>query len=103
MIASLNNVAYWHKNLNRRPGFCLNGFINHYPDFIVKLKSGKVLLIETKGDQLANPESEAKAKLGEYWEHLDKTGNFRYFMTFENQGVEGSVSVNKLLELITKM
>lgn len=102
-IAGLGNVAYWHKNLNRKPGFCLNGFINHYPDFIVKLKSGKVLLIETKGDQLANPDSEAKAKLGEFWEHLDKSGNFRYFMTYENQGVEGAVPVNKLLELIAKM
>lgn len=102
-IASLPNVRYWHKNLNRRPGFCLNGFINHYPDFIVKLESGKTLLIETKGDQLANPESAAKVKLGEYWEHLDKTGMYKYFMTFQNQGVEGSLAVGKLVELISRM
>lgn len=102
-IASLPNVRFWHKNLNRRPGFCLNGFINHYPDFIVKLNSGKTLLIETKGDQLANPESAAKVKLGEYWERLDKTGQYKYFMTFQNQGVEGSVPVGKLVELISRM
>ena len=102
-IASLPNVIYWHKNLNRRPGFCMNGFINHYPDFIVKLKSGKTLLIETKGDQLANPESAAKVRLGEYWERLDKTGQYKYFMTFQNQGVEGSIPVGKLVELIGRM
>ena len=102
-IASLPNVRYWHKNLNRRPGFCMNGFINHYPDFIVKLESGKTLLIETKGDQLANPESAAKVKLGEYWERLDKTGQYKYFMTFQNQGVEGSIPVGKLVELIGRM
>ncbi len=102
-IASLDNVLYWHKNLNHNPGFYLNGFINHYPDFIIKLESGKILLVETKGDQLANPESALKVKLGEYWQNLDQTRKYRYFMTFENQGVEGSIPVNKLIELIKKM
>ena len=102
-ITSLPNVAYWHKNLERKPGFCMNGFINHYPDFIVRLKSGKILLIETKGDHLANPASAAKVNLGEYWERMDKTGQYKYFMTFENQGVEGAIPVAKLLELIQKM
>lgn len=48
-IANLDNVKYWHRNLERGKGFYINGFINHYPDFIIKMKSGKILLIEVKG------------------------------------------------------
>ena len=81
----------------------MNGFIPHYPDFIVKLESGKVLLIETKGDHLANPASAAKVKQGEYFERLDKTGRYKYFMTYQHQGVKGAVAVNKLVELMRRM
>jgi len=102
-VASLPNVVWWHKNLSRQPGFCMNGFIPHYPDFIVKLESGKVLLIETKGDHLANPASAAKVKQGDYFERLDKTGRYKYFMTYQHQGVEGAVAVNKLVELMKRM
>ncbi len=46
-IAGLSNVEFWHRN-DGRNGFSLNGWINHYPDFIVVTKSGKILAIETK-------------------------------------------------------
>src|SRR5690606_21470399 len=40
-IASLPNVAFWHRNLGRGKGFAINGFkSNHYPDFVVVTKSG---------------------------------------------------------------
>ena len=32
-IASKENVKWWHR-IKDRKGFCINGFINHYPDFI---------------------------------------------------------------------
>ncbi len=56
-VASLNNVQFWHRNLERGKGFQINGFINHYPDFIVKMMNGMIVLIETKGDHLDGSDS----------------------------------------------
>jgi type III restriction enzyme len=60
-IVSLENVLWWHRVIDRR-GFRLNGFINHYPDFIVKTKSGNLILVEAKGEQLKNDESKARSR-----------------------------------------
>ena len=50
MIASLPNIKWWHRVIgSNKKEFRLNGFINHYPDFIVMLQSGRVALIEAKG------------------------------------------------------
>lgn len=82
-IAEHPNVLFWHRNRDRKE-FVINGFINHYPDFIVRMRSGKTLLIETKGDHLANAESVDKIRLGKDWAALagDK---YRYFMVFESK------------------
>ena len=45
-----------------RKGFAINGAVNAYPDLMVRTESGKLLLIETKGDQLENSESREKPK-----------------------------------------
>ena len=80
-IASMDNVRWWHRNTDR-VGFCLNGFINHYPDFIVKMESGITVLVETKGNHLANEDSRRKSELGKLWQSL--AGKmFKYFMVFE--------------------
>ena len=68
-IAEHPNVLFWHRNRDRNE-FGINGFINHYPDFIVRMKSGVTLLIETKGDHLDNSESEEKRWLGNKWADL---------------------------------
>lgn len=53
-LSSQDNVLWWHRNPERGDGFCINGYINHYPDFIIMLKSGKIVLAETKGEMLKN-------------------------------------------------
>jgi type III restriction enzyme len=59
-IGTSSNVAFWHRNLERGKGFYINGFkANHYPDFILQTKSGKTILIETKGDHLDGTDSAA--------------------------------------------
>jgi type III restriction enzyme len=79
-LANLENIVFWHKIIERK-GFKLNGFVNHYPDFMLLTKSGKILLVESKGDNLDNSDSTNKLKLGKYWE--GKSGsNFKYFMVF---------------------
>ena len=55
-LSSLNNIKWWHRNMARK-GFAINGAVNAYPDLMVRTESGKLLLIETKGDQLENSES----------------------------------------------
>jgi type III restriction enzyme len=100
-IANLENVLFWHRNIERK-GFRLNGFINHYPDFIVVLKSGRILLVESKGDDRDNSDSQRKIKLGERWE--SKAGNnFRYLMIFDNIQLDGAHRLNDAVKLISQM
>ena len=78
-VSSLPNVKWWHRNMDRIE-FYINGFINHYPDFIVYTNSGKVVLIETKGLYLAsNDDSKDKAELGKIWQ-AQAGNNYRYYM-----------------------
>ncbi|WP_303033895.1 hypothetical protein [Bacteroides acidifaciens] len=100
-IAEHPNVLFWHRNRDRKE-FVINGFINHYPDFIVRMKSGRTLLIETKGDHLANAESVGKIKLGKNWAALagDK---FRYFMVFESKEVEGAITLKTILQYLDEL
>lgn len=102
-IIALDNIVWWHCNIPQT-GYSVNGFINHFPDFIVKTKKGKVVLVETKGDFLENPENMAKLKLGRTWQH--KTiDNFRYYMVFENKdlGIEGAYSLGKFIEILKSL
>jgi type III restriction enzyme len=46
-ISSLENITFWHRNESRK-GFAINGWKNHYPDFIIMTESGRIILIETK-------------------------------------------------------
>lgn len=102
-IVALDNIKWWHRNSDRK-GFCINGFINHYPDFVVLTNSEKILLIETKGDHLENTESRQKVKLGRAWQH--QAGNkYRYYMVFENKNlnIEGAYQFDKFIEIIKKL
>lgn len=102
-IVSLDNVLWWHRIIDRR-GICLNGFINHYPDFIVMTKNGIMALIETKGDHLANEESKQKLDLGRLWE--SKAGNdYRYFMVFNNKDLRlnGAYTLDEFMGIMYKL
>jgi len=101
-VANLDSVLYWHRNLERGKGLLLNGFINHYPDFIVKMKDGKTILIETKGDHLDGSDSKQKIRLGSYW--ASKAGNdYRYFMVFKSDKLDGARTVGELLDILKEM
>ncbi len=102
-IGTSSNIEFWHRNLERGKGFYINGFkANHYPDFILRTKSGKTILIETKGDHLDGSDSEGKCRLGNEWEK--QAGNdFAYFMIFDKKEVAGAFTLNKAKELISGM
>lgn len=91
-IANLENVEFWTRNREKKD-FCINGFINHYPDFIIKTKRGKIVLLETKGDHL---DAEKKIKLGNLW--AAKAGNeYRYCLVYEHRKVEHAYTKDEFI------
>ncbi len=100
-IANLANIRFWHR-IEEKKGFRINGFINHYPDFLVITKRGKKLLVESKGDDRDNSDSIRKLKLGTAW--ASKAGNdYRYFMVFENNPIAGACRLDELLSLVRQL
>jgi type III restriction enzyme len=94
-IGNMPNIAFWTRNIERK-GFRINGFVNHYPDFIVQTKSGKTILLETKGDHL---DAEQKIRLGGQW--ANKAGNnYRYFMVYERRTVDGAYKLEDFLSIL---
>ncbi len=94
-IANLSSIAFWTRNIEKK-GFCINGFINHYPDFIIQTKSGKTLILETKGDHL---DAEQKITLGNLW--ASKAGNnYRYFMVYEKREVNGAYLLEDFVKIV---
>ena len=102
-LAALPNIQFWHRNLGRGKGFAINGFkSNHYPDFIAVTKSGKILLLETKGDDRDNSDSAAKCRLGNRWAELAGE-SYHYFMIFDKKSMDGAYPVDKAKELIRQL
>lgn len=100
-IANLGSVQWWHRNLSRGKGFRINGFLNHYPDFILKMKSGKIVVLETKGDDRDNTDSELKLKLGKLWESKSG-GSFKYMMVFDNNPIDGAERLSDALKKLAQ-
>ena len=101
-VASLDNVRWWHRNRERKE-FCINGFINHYPDFLVMMESGVLLLVETKGDDRDNADSRRKLFLGKTWEAKAGSDKYGYFMVFDKVPMEGALSVDEFMARVRKM
>lgn len=100
-LANLENIVFWHKIIEKK-GFRLNGFLNHYPDFLLLTKSGKILLVESKGDNLDNSDSVRKLRLAQLW--ASKAGNnYRYFMVFDNSPIENAHKLDDVTKLIAQM
>jgi type III restriction enzyme len=69
-IDSLEEVEFWVRNLERKPGaFWLPTSTDRfYPDFVAKLKDGRIFVIEYKGANLwSNDDSKEKRRIGELW------------------------------------
>ena len=101
-VAKLDNVEWWHRNLERGHGFCINAYINHYPDFIVKLSNGMVIIIETKGDDRDNSDSKRKLEVGKYWAS-EAGSQFRYFMVFDKIKMNEAITIKELMSRIEAM
>lgn len=108
-VAELENIFWWHRNLERGKGFVINGFINHYPDFIVLTENKNIVILETKGDDRDNSDSKDKLKLGTTW--ADKANQlshqtgyiYHYMMVFESNPIEGALVVGDMLKLFSEL
>lgn len=97
-IANMSNIAFWTRNIEKK-GFRINGFVNHYPDFIIQTKSGKTVLLETKGDHL---DAEQKIRLGNLW--ASKAGNqYRYFMVYDKRSVDGAYKLEEFINVMKEI
>lgn len=102
-LSALDNVRWWHRNAARKE-FAINGAVTAYPDFMVMLENGKMLMLETKGDFLKNDEAEAKSKTGAEWAGL-AGAMYKYFMVFETKrsGYAGSCSYDEFMDIMRGM
>ena len=102
-FTALTNIRWWHRNISRQ-GFCINGFINHYPDFIVMTQNGKIILVEPKGEHLKNDESQKRIELGRAWKNAAGS-QYRYYMVFRDEDnlLPGAVSVSQFVELVKEL
>ena len=103
-IVTLDNISWWHRIIDRK-GFRINGFINHYPDFIVKTKQGNIILVEAKGNDRDNSDSIAKLQLGRKWQAKAGEDKYRYFMVFENNNLnmDGSKTIEEFIEILKEL
>ncbi|MFR7949316.1 MAG: hypothetical protein ACLU4I_13355 [Subdoligranulum sp.] len=99
-LSELGNVKWWHRNISRL-SFQINGPVHAYPDIIVMLHSGKILMVETKGDHLDNDESKEKAKIGDQWAKLAGK-QYKYYMVFETKQPDypGAYSLERFMEIV---
>ena len=68
----------------------------------MKTKAGKIIALETKGDDRDNGDSELKLKLGKLWEA--KAGrDYRYMMVFDNNPIEGAERLSEALKKIGQL
>jgi len=103
IIVGLGNIKWWHRIIERK-GFRINGNINHYPDFMVMTKAGKLVLIEFKGDDRDNSDSKMKLELGRQWQ-AQAGPNYRYFMVFKNKdfGIDGAYTLEQFIEIMREL
>lgn len=102
-LTDLSNVRWWHRNIARQ-GFCINGFINHYPDIMIMTQSGKIIMVETKGEHLKNDDSRDKIELGKAWSSAAGS-QYRYYMVFreEENLLSGAVSIRQFKEIVKEL
>ncbi len=106
-LANMENIVWWHRNLTKgkttgEGDFYLNGAIKHYPDFIIKTRLGRIVLLETKGDDRDNTDTATKIELGRKWkEHAGD--NYRYLMVFDQNPMVGAYTREKALDVLRQL
>ncbi|MFR8222395.1 MAG: hypothetical protein ACLU9T_15895 [Blautia faecis] len=103
IIVGTDNIRWWHRIIERKD-FYINGYLNHYPDFMVMMKSGKFILVEAKGDYLDGDDSKSKLRTRQ---KMAGTGGriYRYFMVFNNKelDMDGAYTLDRFADIIKEI
>ena len=99
-VVGLDNIKWWHRIIDRKD-FCINGFINHYPDFLLCTTRGHIILLEAKGDYLDGDDSKNKLRLGRRWQAA-AGDTYRYFMVFDKKALpqEGAYRLDDMIHVL---
>ncbi len=93
VIAHDERVECWVRNLEREPKLSFwiqTSSDKFYPDFIAKLKNGKVLAVEYKGlDRATTDDTKEKERLGKLWE--ERSGGQCLFEMVKGLGEFGKI------------
>lgn len=92
VIDELDEVEFWVRNLVHKSQFWMpTSRMRTYPDFVAKLKDGRLLVIEFKGsDRFSNDDSEEKRSVGQLWQKATN-GRGIYVMAQMTGGKAGSI------------
>jgi type III restriction enzyme len=106
-MTTLPNIKWWHRN-RAKTGFCINGFVNAYPDILAMTQGGMILAVEAKGEQLGNDDSRRKAENGRAWANAANQisgDKYRYYMVFRDREmpVDGAVNLAEFMEYVRGM
>jgi DNA or RNA helicases of superfamily II len=105
VIDSSPNVRWWHRIRARGPGeFFINGYDNHYPDFVLLTNTRILVFIESKGQHLDGTDSANKSSMSEIWDNMSGL-NFKYYMVFdsENTRIGKSIQLNQLSNILDRL
>jgi type III restriction enzyme len=86
-IDTTYEIEYWVRNLSGKPGsFRLQTPSDwFYPDFVCKLKDGRILVVEYKGAHLYDgPDAQEKRAIGAVWESRSN-GQCLFIMPYPNR------------------
>ena len=93
-IDKLDEVECWVRNIERYPdhSFWLQTSTDKfYPDFIIKLKTGKILAVEWKGEQYRDgADPKEKEALGKAW--ADLTPNVGFAMIYSKDNMKDKMA-----------
>lgn len=100
VLDKLPGVAYWIRNVARHPAsFWLPTATDRfYPDFIARLKDGRLLVLEYKGEHIADgSDTREKRVIGELWQ---RSSDGQCLFTVVEKVVNGRDARQQLEELL---
>lgn len=101
-IDLLDEVDFWVRNLVHSTQFWMPTSTQRtYPDFVIKLKDGRLLVVEYKGgDRVSNDDSKEKRLIGELW--AKKSAGKGLYLMAQKKDEQGRGVREQLLAVIGK-
>lgn len=104
LIDGLQDVKHWVRNLALQPAFSFwlpTSTDRFYPDFVAELADGRILVVEYKGEHIADSaDAREKRNLGALWE--EKSGGKGLFLMVDKRDAAGRDPFRQLTEKVRR-